>query len=102
KRLIALKKDGKEEYVDFSLSAFKNAIFACNVDVGASSYWSEISALNTLDSLLKLGKITTVQYLERIPDGLIPDKEKLIEEIRSAEENAEIKGGNNLIETNQQ
>ncbi|MBQ4316726.1 MAG: hypothetical protein IJC20_00615, partial [Clostridia bacterium] len=102
KRLIALKKDGKEEYVDFSLSAFKDAIFACNVDVGASSYWSEISALNTLDSLLKLGKITTVQYLERIPDGLIPDKEKLIEEIRSAEENAEIKGGNNLIETNQQ
>ncbi|MBR5859555.1 MAG: hypothetical protein IKZ05_06485 [Clostridia bacterium] len=76
------------EYESFSLSHLKNALFSCRVDVGAASYWSEISALNTLDSLLKLGKISTVQYLERIPEGLIPEKERLIEEIR-AQENAQ-------------
>ena len=27
-----------------------------------------------------------VQYLERIPDGLIPDKDRLIKEIRALEE----------------
>ncbi len=85
KRLVAVSKNGANEYTSFSLSAFKESVFDCKVDVGASSYWSEVSALNTLDSLLKLGKISTTQYLERIPDGLVPDKNKLIEEIRYAE-----------------
>ncbi len=86
KRLVAILNDGKEEYKRFSLSQFKDGLFNCRVDVGASSYWSEIGALNTLDSLLKLGKISVVQYLERIPDGLIPDKERLIKEIRASED----------------
>lgn len=85
KRLVALNGSSGEHYESFSLSAFKDSLFACKVDVGASSYWSEVSALNTLDSLLKLGRITTVQYLERIPEGLIPEKERLIEELRTAE-----------------
>ena len=55
------------------------------MDVGAGSYWSEISALNTLDNLLSMGRISTVQYLERIPDGLIPDKDRLIKELAAGE-----------------
>ncbi len=85
KRLVAIPADGKESYEQFSFSRFKNRLFDCTVDVGASSYWSEISCLNTLDSLLKLGRITTVQYLERLPDGLISDKKRLIEELRATE-----------------
>lgn len=81
-RLVAVG-DGNS-YEPFSLSAYGERIFNCRVDVGASSYWSEISALNTLDKLLQLGHITTEQYLQRIPDGLIPDRERLIEEIRAA------------------
>jgi len=54
--------------------------------VGGGSYWSEVSTLNTLDNLLKLGKITMSQYLERLPDELIPKKRELLEEIKSAEE----------------
>ncbi len=101
KRLVATAKDGKDEYVSFSLSKFKDFIFDCKVDVGASSYWSEISALNTLDSLLKLGKISTTQYLERIPDGLVPDRDKLIEEIRSAESTEQEGMVKTQLETNQ-
>ncbi|MBO5870801.1 MAG: hypothetical protein J6Q89_08640, partial [Clostridia bacterium] len=41
KRLVATIDDGKEQYVEFSLSNFKDSIFGCNIDVGASSYWSE-------------------------------------------------------------
>ncbi len=100
KRLVGLIKDGKEVYEDFSLSDFKDSLFGCKVDVGASSYWSEISSLNTLDGLLKLGRISTVQYLERIPDGLISEKQKLIEELKAAE--AEQKGQELIkIEENQ-
>ncbi len=81
RRLVA----SENGFESFSLSKYKDSLFSCRVDVGASSYWSEISALNTLDSLLKLGKISTVQYLERIPEGIIPEKQKLIEEIRANE-----------------
>ncbi len=98
RRMVAIIDNGKERYEEFSLSDFRDSLFGCRVDVGASSYWSEISSLNTLDNLLKLGRISTVQYLERLPEGLITDKEKLIEEIRSAE--AEQKG-TETIEKNQ-
>jgi hypothetical protein len=47
--------------------------------------------------LLELGRISTVQYLERSPQGLIREKERLIEEIK-AFENA--KEGSELNETN--
>lgn len=81
KRLVATANG----FESFALSKYRDALFTCRVDVGASSYWSEISALNTLDSLLKLGKISTVQYLERIPEGIIPEKQKLIDELRANE-----------------
>ncbi len=90
KRLVATLNDGAEAFEAFSMSEFRDNLINCKVDVGASSYWSEISSLNTLDNLLSLGRISTVQYLERIPVGLIPDRDKLIEEIRTAD--AEQKG----------
>jgi hypothetical protein len=96
-RIVATLIDGAEGFERFGLSRYRDALFSCKVDVGASSYWSEISALNTLDRLLELGRISTVQYLERIPQGLIPEKERLIEEIK-AFENA--KEGSELNETN--
>ena len=52
------------------------------LDVGASSYYSEIASIQTLDNLLQMDKITILQYLERIPDGYIPERRKLVEELR--------------------
>ena len=52
------------------------------LDVGASSYYSEIAAMQTLDNLLTNGQITIVQYLERIPDSYMPAKRALMEEKR--------------------
>ena len=56
--------------------------FILKLDVGASSYYSEIASLQTLDNLLMNGHITPVQYLERIPDGNIPRRRALIEELK--------------------
>ncbi len=95
-RFVPMLRDGKGSYEKFSFTKFKQRLICCAVDVGASSYWSEINCINTLDSLLKLGKITTVQYLERLPNGLITDKDKLIEELKAAEGNTP-QGENNLI-----
>ncbi len=52
------------------------------LDVGASSYWSEITAVQTLDNLLMQKQITLEDYLERIPDGYVSKKQELIEKVR--------------------
>ena len=64
-----------------------NTLFQCNVEVGESAYWSEIACVSTLDNLLAKGAITLTQYLERLPDGYIPQKAELISEIKKAAEN---------------
>lgn len=63
----------------------KTVPFRCRVDVGASSYWSEIASMQTLDNLLMQGKIDTVDYLERVPAGIISNKEELIDKLKKAQ-----------------
>ena len=62
--------------LDFSI--LKEIPFTVDLDAGASSYWSEIASMQTLDNLLMQGKIDTVEYLKRIPAGQITDRETLI------------------------
>lgn len=68
--------------VKFDFSMLKDHPFSVKIDVGASSYYSEIASLQTLDNLLLNGHINVVQYLERIPDGNVAGRQKLIEEIK--------------------
>lgn len=69
--------------MEFDFSILKNLPMSMKLDCGASSYYSEIAAIQTLDNLLKLNKITILQYLERIPDGYIPERRKLITELQN-------------------
>ena len=78
-------KSGKMAGYSFEGKTLYEMTFSCYAEVGPSSYWSEITSVNTLDSLLKRGFITLKQYLERIPEGYIPDKDKLLEEAASGE-----------------
>lgn len=71
--------DQKKVVVPFDFSNLKTIYFSVELDVGASSYWSEIASMQTLDNLLMQGKISTVEYLKRLPAGQITDKETLIE-----------------------
>ena len=67
---------------EFDFSQFKNLWFNLRVDVGATTYFSEIAMTQTLDNLRKDGTLDLIQYLERIPDKLIPKKQQLIDELR--------------------
>lgn len=69
-----------EVTLEFDFSMLKNFPMALKLDVGASSYFSEIAAVQTLDALLQAGHINIVQYLERIPDYTVPGKRALINE----------------------
>ncbi len=73
------------ELLDFDFSTLKDHPMLLKLDVGASSYYSEIASLQTLDKLLEGGHITALQYLQRIPDGYIPGRRALITELQRAE-----------------
>jgi len=68
--------------VEFDFKMLKNHPFSVKIDVGASSYYSEVSSLSTLDNLLLNGHINVVQYLEHIPDGTVAGRRELIDEIK--------------------
>ena len=74
--------------MQFDFSQLKDMPMHIKLDIGASSYYSEIASIRTLDNLLKMGKIDTIQYLERIPDGYIPGRRELINELKEQQRNA--------------
>jgi hypothetical protein len=76
---------GKNIPVLFDFAQIKEIPMHLKLDVGASSYWSEIASLQTLDNLLMQNKIDVVQYLERVPDGFIPKRTELIAEIKASQ-----------------
>ena len=69
---------GQKEIISFDFSALRNIPCSVKLDVGASSYWSEIAEMQTLDNLLMQNKISTVEYIKRLPAGQITDKDALI------------------------
>ncbi len=53
------------------------------LEAGASAYWSEVAAAQTLDNLLAAGQIDIVEYLERVPDEYVTDRGGLIEAVKN-------------------
>lgn len=67
----------------FDFSVFKDLWLDVKADVGESSYWSQIAANATLDNLLSQGHIDITDYLERVPDEYIPQKQELIQTVQA-------------------
>ena len=65
----------------FDFSQLKGMWLHIKTDVGNSSYFSEVASVQTLDNLLNNGMIEFVEYLKRIPDEIIPNKQELITSI---------------------
>ena len=74
-------------YYDFSV--FKHLWLNISVDVGATTYYSEIAMVQTLDNLRHDGTLDVIEYLERLPDKLITRKQDLIASLRSRMQGAE-------------
>ena len=67
---------------EFDFDQLKHLWLNLRVDVGATTYFSEIAMTQTLDNLRHDGTLDVIQYLERIPDKLIPKKQALIDELK--------------------
>ena len=68
--------------VNYDFSKFKKLWFNVRVNAGATTYYSEIAMVQTLDNLRRDGTLEVIDYLERIPDKLIPRKAELIQSLR--------------------
>ena len=77
--------DNQRLTIPFDFSVLHDVYFTINLDAGASSYWSEIASMQTLDNLLMQGKISTIEYLKRLPAGQISDRETLIDIMQKQE-----------------
>lgn len=93
--------DNQRLTIPFDFSILHDVYFTINLDAGASSYWSEIASMQTLDNLLMQGKISTVEYLKRLPAGQISDRETLIDIMQKQEMAAmqQMMGGGNPAPT---
>ena len=80
---MATQSVKKKVMEEFDFSQFKNLWLNISVDVGATTYYSEIAMVQTLDNLRRDGTLDVIEYLERIPDKLIPRKADLIAELRN-------------------
>lgn len=71
--------------VEFDFSFIKENPWLLKLDVGASSYYSEIASMQTLENALQNGHLTFLQFLERIPDDYMPKRRALIAELKAAQ-----------------
>jgi hypothetical protein len=82
-RPIVIDKDGQRVAQQFDFSVLKNLWLNIKVDVGETSIFSDIARKQTLDNLLGAGKIELLDYLERLDDSDIKDRQGLINTIKA-------------------
>ena len=72
--------------IQFDFSQLANHPFTLKLDVGASTYWSETAAIQTMDNLLMNGHILASEYLDRLPEDFMPKKGELLAAVRARED----------------
>lgn len=86
---MATQKVVRKVVEPFDFSQFKHLYLNTRVNVGATTYYSEIAMVQTLDNLRRDGVLSMVQYLERVPERLVPQKDELIEDLKAAQKQKE-------------
>lgn len=76
----------------FDFSTLKEVQLSIKQDVGASSYWSEMASMQTMDNLLMNHMITPKQYIERLPMGYITKKQELLDDLMAAQASPPVAG----------
>ena len=69
-------------YVPFNAERYRDLIISAKIDVGSSPIYSVPASLSTLDALFSAGIINKMQYLDRLPNGIISDRTGLLEDAK--------------------
>ena len=68
---------------EYDFSELKHLYFSSRVDVGAGNTYSLAAQMQTLDNLRKEGVIEFIDYLERVPDSMVPKRQELIQKLKA-------------------
>ena len=90
RRSIEVNDGGVKRYMVFDADRYRDLVISAKVDVGASTLWSEAVSISNLGNLLSGQMISFIEYLERIPKGLIPDVTGLINARKQQEHKAQM------------
>ncbi len=88
RRSIKINDGGSVRYMVFDAERYRDLVITAKIDVGASTLWSEAVSISNLGNLLTAQQINFIEYLERIPKGLIPDVSGLINSRKQQEQQA--------------
>lgn len=79
-------ENGARELIEYDFSKLKGMDLKLGIDVGETSYFSELAMLQTLDNLLQGQYIEFIDYLERIPNEMFPKKAEYIAEMKEKQQ----------------
>ena len=68
------------KYFDFDSERLRGLIINAKIEVGTGTVYSERECVSTLLNLFEKGIINKTQFLERLPDGIVPDRQGLLRE----------------------
>ncbi len=86
-RTLCIEDENGVWYLPFDAKRYKDVVVSAKVGAESNSKANETEALNTLTMLYEKGILNKKQYVKRLPDNLIPDKEGILLELK--EENYE-------------
>lgn len=80
-RALKIAEDQAVWYMPFDSAACRDLLLSIRVDVGDGDVYSEAKTVETLDNLYKAGVIDKTQYLSRLPQGVVPRLNALLQEL---------------------
>lgn len=83
KRKLRIKDSKTSRYIPFDAERYKNLIFNANVVVSTGVLYGDSERFEALLNLFEKGVIDKAQLVSRLPDGIIDDKNQLLNEITS-------------------
>lgn len=89
KRAIKLKDAAGIRYFTLDTERLRGLIINSKIEVGTGTVYSERECVNTLLNLFDKGIIDRKQFLERLPDGIVPDRQGLLNSEKTESEETE-------------
>jgi len=84
--VIATDDEGNNIIEEFDFDSLNRMYKVPTVDVGPSTYLSEISEVQMLDKMLEMQQITFLEWLEGLPEGWLSNKSEWIRKVKLKEE----------------
>ena len=81
-RCLKVSDEQGSWYLPFDGKRYRDFVINVKVEVGASTLWGESQTVATLDNLLSHEIIDPVQYVSRLPHGVLPQQQSLLREMR--------------------